>query len=202
MKISLADEFGRIANQHRGFENVPQYVEHVLKNFNQVYKANEEDNRIILYCKGENSKGFMPLDLELEQGEDDFYSIITAYPRRKANKKETLLIDTRPTNVSTVAATVPHLQDSNNENGVASQRDIVVSNVSGENIAQSQGKIKYSIGRNNNSSKSLAHKVRNAFASWWSGNKKRIGTVKSPTCFIKLQDTTLTSGTSRTPTKP
>ena len=114
----------------RGFKSIPQYVEHVLKNFNQVYKARGGENRIILYCKGDESKGFMPLDLELEKREDDFYNVITAYPRRRANKNETLLIDTRPTNVSTVAATVPHLQDSNNKNGVASQRDIVVSNVS------------------------------------------------------------------------
>ncbi|MBQ6004817.1 MAG: transglycosylase SLT domain-containing protein, partial [Selenomonadaceae bacterium] len=164
----------------RGFENIPQYVEHVLKNFNQVYKADKEENRIILYCKGDTSKGFMPLDLEFEKREDNFYNIITAYPRRRANKRETLLIDTRPTNASTVAATVPHLQDSNNQNGVASQRDIVVSNVSKENISQSEGEIKYSIG-NDNSAESLKQKIKNKISSLFDGKESSIRREKKIT---------------------
>lgn len=50
-----------------------------------------------------------------------------------------MLIDTRPTNVSTDTASVPHLKDSNDQSGVASRRDIADSNISvTENIAQSE----------------------------------------------------------------
>ncbi len=124
--------------QSRGFKNIPEYVIHILKNFNQIYKSNAKKNRIILYCKGDFSKGLMPIDLELEKGDDDYYTIVTAYPRRRVKKEDTLLVDTRPTNVSTDTASVPRLQDSNDKSGVASRRDIAESNVSSaENISQS-----------------------------------------------------------------
>ena len=101
--------------KNKGFENIPSYVEHILKNFNQIYKSGQEENRIILYCKGDQSKGLMPLDLELEKGADNFYTIISAYPRRRVKKEETLLVDVRPTNTPTDTASVPHLQDSNHK---------------------------------------------------------------------------------------
>jgi len=73
--------------QSKGFENIPKYVTHILKNFNQIYKSNEKENRIILYCKGDESKGLIPIDLELQKSDDEYYTIVTAYPRRRVKKK-------------------------------------------------------------------------------------------------------------------
>ena len=125
--------------QSRGFKNIPSYVEHILKNFNQIYKSSQEENRIILYCKGDQSKGLMPIDLELEKGEDNFYTVVTAYPRRKPKGGDKLLVDVHPTNTPTDTASVPHLENSNNKSGVTISRDIVESNTSpAETIPQSE----------------------------------------------------------------
>ena len=154
--------------RNKGFDSIPAYVKHILKNFNQIYQANDEKgkpikNRIILYCKGDQSKGFMPIDLELEQRDGNYYTIVSAYPRRRANKHETLLVDTRPTNVSTVAATVPHERNINNENGVEASRDIVVSNVSSESIPQEErdSKPKYSLDASDNGNESFLQRIKN-----------------------------------------
>lgn len=117
----------------RGFQNIPDYVDHILKNFNQIYKATDDDNRITLYCKGDESKGLMPLDLDLGK---DYYTIVTAYPRRRANKNEALILDTRPTNVPADAASALREMDGNNNNGVTSTRDIAEENAPRENISQ------------------------------------------------------------------
>ena len=110
-----------------------------------------------------HSDNFMPIDLELEQRDGNYYTIVSAYPRRRANKHETLLVDTRPTNVSTVAATVPHERNINNENGVEASRDIVVSNVSSENIPQEErdSKPKYSLDASDNGNESFLQRIKN-----------------------------------------
>ena len=122
----------------KGFENIPNYIEHILKNFNQIYKGKDSD-RIILYCKGEKSKGLMPLDLELEKStNDEYYTVVTAYPRRRANKNDTLILDTRPTNVSADAATALNDPRINNNSGVHPRSGYSEENVSLNNITQNE----------------------------------------------------------------
>ena len=79
------------------FQDIPSYIEHILKNFNQIYKAGDSE-RII---QGEKAKGLTPLDLELEKDTiNEYYTVFTIYPRRRANKNDTLILDTRPANIS------------------------------------------------------------------------------------------------------
>ena len=73
---------------------VMDYINHILQNFNQVYSQQTEKrpHRFVLYCKGDESKGFMPIDLELEQTGENCYIIVSAMPHRpKING--TLLFD-------------------------------------------------------------------------------------------------------------
>ena len=44
---------------------------------------------------------------------------------------------------------------------------------SNKNIPQGEEKIKYSIGRSDNSSESLTQKIQNKFAAWWNGDAKK-----------------------------
>lgn len=90
--------------QSKGFNNVYEFIDHVLKNFNQVYSQQTEKkpNRFVLYCKDDKSKGFMPVDLELKKGTDGYYTIVSAMPH-KAKIKGTLIYDgsSRPSTVTT-----------------------------------------------------------------------------------------------------
>ena len=73
---------------------VMDYINHILQNFNQVYSQQTEKrpHRFVLYCKGDESKGFKPIDLELEQTGENCYIIVSAMPHRpKING--TLLFD-------------------------------------------------------------------------------------------------------------
>lgn len=69
------------------------YINYILKNFNQIYsqQTDKKPNRFVLYCKDE-SKGFMPIDLEFEKEQDGYYTIVSAMPH-KAKIKGTLLFD-------------------------------------------------------------------------------------------------------------
>lgn len=90
--------------QSKGFKNVYEFIDHVLKNFNQVYSQQTEKkpNRFVLYCKDDKSKGFMPIDLELKKDTDGYYTIVSAMPH-KAKIKGTLVYDgsSRPSTATT-----------------------------------------------------------------------------------------------------
>lgn len=90
--------------QSKGFKNVYEFIDHVLKNFNQVYSQQTEKkpNRFVLYCKDDKSKGFMPIDLELKKDTNGYYTIVSAMPH-KAKIKGTLVYDgsSRPSTATT-----------------------------------------------------------------------------------------------------
>lgn len=90
--------------QSKGFNDVYEFIDHVLKNFNQVYSQQTEKkpNRFVLYCKDDKSKGFMPIDLELKKDTDGYYTIVSAMPH-KAKIKGTLVYDgsSRPSTATT-----------------------------------------------------------------------------------------------------
>lgn len=90
--------------QSKGFNDVYKFIDHVLKNFNQVYSQQTEKkpNRFVLYCKDDKSKGFMPIDLELKKDTDGYYTIVSAMPH-KAKIKGTLVYDgsSRPSTATT-----------------------------------------------------------------------------------------------------
>lgn len=90
--------------QAKGFKNVYEFIDHVLKNFNQVYSQQTEKkpNRFVLYCKDDKSKGFMPIDLELKKDTNGYYTIVSAMPH-KAKIKGTLVYDgsSRPSTATT-----------------------------------------------------------------------------------------------------
>lgn len=90
--------------QSKGFKNVYEFIDHVLKNFNQVYSQQTEKkpNRFVLYCKDDKSKGFMPIDLELKKDTNGYYTIVSAMPH-KAKINGTLVYDgsSRPSTATT-----------------------------------------------------------------------------------------------------
>ena len=114
--------------QSKGFESAFDFVDHVLNNFNQVYsqQTNKKPNRFVLYCKGDDSKGFMPIDLEFENS-GDHYTIVTAMPH-KEKIKETLIYDgsTRPSTATTNGSLSA---DTNNEGGDGAAIVLAKSNV-------------------------------------------------------------------------
>ena len=72
---------------------VMDYINHILKNFNQIYSQQSQNrpHRFALYYK-DDSKGFMPIDLELEQQGDGYYTIVSVMPHNP-KIKGTLLFD-------------------------------------------------------------------------------------------------------------
>ena len=103
--------------QQKGY-GVMDYINHILQNFNQVYsqQTDKRPNRFVLYCKGDESKGFMPIDLELEQTGENFYVIVSAMPH-KAKIKGTLLFD-GSANPSAVTTDGTLLEETNKNGGV------------------------------------------------------------------------------------
>ena len=100
---------------------VMDFINHTLQNFNQVYSQQTEKrpNRFAVYCKGDEAKGFIPVDLEIEQGEGNYYNIVSAMPHRD-NIKGLVLFDGSATpSADTTNGTL--IQDGNNNGGVASQ---------------------------------------------------------------------------------
>ena len=107
--------------KEKGFDNPIDFVQYILKNFNQIYKP--EDNRIILYCDGDESIGYMPMDLEIEQGKD-YYRIISAYPHKPKKIKEKPVYDSRHTQPSTDSVDGATQSSENNKDGVLTERAI------------------------------------------------------------------------------
>jgi hypothetical protein len=102
--------------RQKGYNNPLDYIQHVLDNFTRVYKqSNGSNKRFVLYCTDE-SKGFMPVDLELKSNSDGFYTIISVMPH-KDNIKGTLLFD-GSANPSAATANGTLLEESNNKGGV------------------------------------------------------------------------------------
>lgn len=103
--------------QQKGY-GVMDYINHILQNFNQVYsqQTDKRPNRFVLYCKGDESKGFMPIDLELEQTGEKFYVIVSAMPH-KAKIKGTMLFD-GSANPSAVTTNGTLLEETNKNGGV------------------------------------------------------------------------------------
>ena len=100
---------------------VMDFINHTLQNFNQVYSQQTEKrpNRFAVYCKGDEAKGFIPLDLEIEQGEGNYYNIVSAMSHRD-NIKGLVLFDGSATpSADTTNGTL--IQDGNDNGGVASQ---------------------------------------------------------------------------------
>lgn len=72
--------------QGKGFGNAIDFINHTINNFNQIYIQQKKDrqgdvhNRYVIYCKGDKSKGFIPMDLEIRVDDGQYYSIVTATP--------------------------------------------------------------------------------------------------------------------------
>lgn len=113
----------------KGFTNVYAFVDHVLKNFNQVYiqQSANKPNRFVLYCKGDDSKGFMPIDLELKKDTKGYYTIVSAMPH-KEKIKGTLIYDgsSRPSTATTNSLLS---SDTNNKGGDDAEIVLAKSNV-------------------------------------------------------------------------
>ena len=111
----------------------------------------------------------MPIDLELEQGEDGYYRIVTAYPK-SIKKVEGILLFDDSTHSSSVAATDSLIRLADNKSGVSYHRANAKSNIpSKENIPQTErgDNAKYSIG-NDNSDESITQKIKGKLASIFS----------------------------------
>jgi|GEM_PF-880052 len=129
--------------QDKGFDNAIDFINHTLKNFNQIYDQSHAHkatgkfiNRFVLYCKGDESKGFMPVDLELEKGKENYYTVISANPHNEKIKGALVFDDSSKS--SSVAATDSLIEDTNNENGVVSPRANAKTNSPVETIPQKQ----------------------------------------------------------------
>lgn len=113
----------------KGFTNVYAFVDYVIKNFNQVYsqQSANKPNRFVLYCKGDNSKGFMPIDLELKKDTKGYYTIVSAMPH-KEKIKGTLIYDgsSRPSTATTNSLLS---SDTNNKGGDDAEIVLAKSNV-------------------------------------------------------------------------
>lgn len=103
--------------KQKGYD-VMGYINHILNNFNQIYsqQSDKKSNRFVLYCK-DDSKGFMPIDLEFEKGSDDYYTIVSAMPHR-AKIKGTLLYD-GSANPSIATTDDTLLAEADNKGGVS-----------------------------------------------------------------------------------
>lgn len=103
--------------KQKGYD-VMGYINHILNNFNQIYsqQSDKKPNRFVLYCK-DDSKGFMPIDLEFERGSDDYYTIVSAMPHR-AKIKGTLLYD-GSANPSIATTDDTLLAEADNKGGVS-----------------------------------------------------------------------------------
>lgn len=113
-----------------------------MQNVNKIYSRADsgKTDRFILLSKGTEGKSndFMPIDLELEKGADDYYRIVTAYPN-KDKKIEGILIFDDSTGSSSVAATDSLVPSTDNKSGVGDQHSanakISIPTIS-ENITQ------------------------------------------------------------------
>lgn len=86
-----------------GYGSVEEYISDIATNFNKIYISERNNQRMILVRT--NSKlNSMPVDLELSSNEDNFYTVVSAYPRnlkKEKNIKGTLVYDgSAPTSAS------------------------------------------------------------------------------------------------------
>lgn len=127
--------------KQKGYD-VMGYINHILNNFNQIYsqQSDKKPNRFVLYCK-DDSKGFMPIDLEFEKGSDDYYTIVSAMPHR-AKIKGTLLYDgSANPSIATTGDTL--LAEADNKGGVSNTANTYGKNnvpSSNSTIPQNQNK--------------------------------------------------------------
>ena len=133
--------------KRKGFDNAIDYVKHILRNFNQIYDesythktSGKEITRFILYCKDDSSSGYMPIDLELEKSNDEYYTIVTAYPRKSKKVKGEPVYDGSPTHPSTAAVNGARLEDINNTDGVVPTRDITKTDSLNKSITKKENK--------------------------------------------------------------
>lgn len=114
-----------------------------------------------------HSDNFMPIDLELEQGEDGYYRIVTAYPK-SAKSVEGILLFEDSTHSSSVAATDSLMRLTDDISGVSNHRANAKSSIpSAENIPQSErtDKPKYSLEAGDNSNESFVQRIRNKISA-------------------------------------
>ncbi len=118
-----------IINRHdsqiagKGYD-VITYVRHILQNFTQVYRQAERDGenhkRFVLYCE-DKTKGFMPLDLVLVKGSENFYTVVSAMPHKK-KIKATLIYD-GGANPSSTITDRPLIRETDKNGEVGSSRN-------------------------------------------------------------------------------
>ena len=125
----------------KGHLNVISFINHTLTNFNQIYsqQSDEHPNRFVLYCKGDNSKGFMPIDLEFEHNNGNFYTIVSAMPHN-SKIKGTLVYNGSAT-PSTATANSELLPDNGHKGGADSGSAANTKVLSTSNVAQKQEKV-------------------------------------------------------------
>lgn len=103
----------------KGFNDPLSFIDYIINNFTQIYDQSDEvkSNRFVLYVQ-DKSKGFMPLDLELESNGNQYYTVVSAMPHNE-KIKGTLIYDgsARPSAATTNGSLSV---DSNNKGGVTS----------------------------------------------------------------------------------
>ena len=102
--------------RNKGFDDAISYINNILQNINNIYISAETGslNRFLLCSNGErgHSDNFMTIDLEFEQGEDGYYRIVTAYPKKSKNVEGILLFDDSTHSPSVTATdSLPRLTD-------------------------------------------------------------------------------------------
>ena len=103
-----------------GFPNAEEYINYVLNNFEKIVKIERVPNRIGLIIDDKHHN-IMPVDLELEQGSDGFYTVVTAVIKRKNTKIEGPVIYDRSASLSSATnnGVVQNGADSKNVGAVA-----------------------------------------------------------------------------------
>ncbi|MDO5116694.1 MAG: hypothetical protein Q4D58_11460 [Synergistaceae bacterium] len=78
-----------------GYSHVEEYISDVIKSWDEIITDTDRDGnvrngRIVLVSHGNERTGIMPLDLELRESGDGYYTVITVIPmsEKKARKKE------------------------------------------------------------------------------------------------------------------
>lgn len=130
------------------FCTLPTRSNNILHNIKRIYISAETGslNRFLLCSNGERGHfdNFMPLDLELEQGDDGYYRIVTAYSKSAKNVEGILLFDGSATPSSDTATDSLMKVDNNNaalSPGAPMRRVIFLQKKYSTNAGRRQGKI-------------------------------------------------------------
>ena len=154
-RVDTRSKKAKIAAYYRlGGEQESRHVEERLDNHEGMPVAHDEDALIVF-----GGKTYPIKKIASKNGEGEL--VEGSIPRSTATANGTT--NTVRTNVST---------GSDNKGGVSPNANVETNSLN-ESIPQSEGKIKYSIGRSDNSSESLSQKIRNKFSAWWNGNPKK-----------------------------